>query len=187
MRNIVSSTRYIVLLGVIASLLLSAGVFLLGMIQTILMIKDAVFILGEEEVAKEFAIAAITMADFFLIAVGLYIVAIGLYELFIGRLDLPKWLLTKSIEDLKEKLINVIVVVLAVTFLSEVTNWDGTSNLLPYGASISLLILALTAFTFFKRDNKEREVVYSDTFNTIDLKKSSKMSNDKEFIGEPHG
>ncbi|GEM_PF-1009556 len=187
MRNIVSSTRYIVLLGVIASLLLSAGVFLLGLIQTVLMIKDAVFILGEEEVAKQFAIAAITMADFFLIAAGLYIVATGLHELFIGSLDLPNWLLTKSFEDLKEKLINIIVVVLAVTFLSEVTNWDGTSNLLPYGAAISLLILALTAFTFLKRDKKEREVVYPNALDKIELKKSSKMSSEKQFIGEPHG
>jgi uncharacterized membrane protein YqhA len=46
----------------------------------------------------------------------------------------------------------VIVVALAVTFLSQITTWDGKTDLLSYGVSIALVVLALGAFSFFRRD-----------------------------------
>lgn len=157
MGTILSSGRYIVLLGVIASLLLSTVLFVLGIVQTGFMIANVVSVLGEEQTTKAFAIASITMADFFLIAAGLYIVGTGLYELFIGNLTLPASLHIKSIDDLKDRIISVVVVVLAVSFLAEATRWDGTTNLFPYGGAIGVVILSLTLFGFLKRDKKAGE------------------------------
>jgi uncharacterized membrane protein YqhA len=108
-------------------------------------------VLGDAKQTKAFAIASVEIADFFLIATALYIVGVGLYELFIRDLDLPAWLTISSIEELKQRLISVVVVALAVAFLARVANWDGESNLLPFGAAIAAVVVALGAFSFFKR------------------------------------
>ena len=44
---------------------------------------------------------------------------------------------------------------LAVTFLAQITKWDGKTDLLPYGVSIALVVLALGVFTYFRRDKGE--------------------------------
>ena len=77
----------------------------------------------------------------------IYIIAIGLYELFIDdQIQLPDWLEIHTLDDLKDKLIGVIVVVLAVLFLGQIVAWDGQRDLLSYGVSIALVIAALTYF-----------------------------------------
>jgi hypothetical protein len=49
-------------------------------------------------------------------------------------------------------LLGVIVVALAVTFLAQITTWDGKTDLLSYGVSIALVVLALGVFSYFRRD-----------------------------------
>jgi uncharacterized membrane protein YqhA len=77
----------------------------------------------------------------------LYVVALGLFALFIDdRAPLPPWLEIHTIDDLKDKLIRVVIMVLSVVFVGQVVTWDGQRNLLPYGAGIALVIAALTYF-----------------------------------------
>ena len=81
----------------------------------------------------------------------------GLFELFIDdRLDLPNWLEIHDLNDLKEKLIGVIIVVLAVLFLGQVATWDGVRDLLGYGTATALVIAALTWFVS-QKGKKERD------------------------------
>ncbi|MFN5933654.1 MAG: YqhA family protein, partial [Roseiflexaceae bacterium] len=61
-------------------------------------------------------------------------------------LELPAWLNISSLDDLKNKLTSVIVVVLGVVFLGKIVSWDGSSDILNIGASIALVIAALTWF-----------------------------------------
>ncbi len=90
-----------------------------------------------------------------MIATALFLVAVGLYELFISKIDFPVGVTVASLDDLKDKLLGVIVVALAVTFLAQITTWDGKTDLLSYGVSIALVVLALGAFTYFRRDKSE--------------------------------
>jgi len=70
-----------------------------------------------------------------------------LYELFIDdTLPLPSWLEIHNLDDLKSKLIGVVVVVLGVLFLGQVIAWDGQRDLLGYGTAIALIVAALTYF-----------------------------------------
>jgi len=149
--RIISQTRYMVIMAVVASLVLAATSFLFGAVGAARMIADTIGALGDAKRTKAFAIASVEIADFFLIATALYIVGVGLYELFIRDLDLPAWLTISSIEDLKQRLISVVVVALAVAFLARVANWDGEANLLPFGAAIAAVVVALGAFSYFKR------------------------------------
>ena len=52
----------------------------------------------------------------------------------------------RPLDDLKSKLIGVVVVVLGVLFLGQVIGWDGQRELLGYGAAIALVVAALTYF-----------------------------------------
>jgi uncharacterized membrane protein YqhA len=90
------------------------------------------------------AVELIEITDVILLGTVLYIVALGLYQLFIDQnLPLPVWLKVNDLTDLKRDLIGVVVVLLGVSFLGEVVNWEGESDLLPLGAAIALVIAAL--------------------------------------------
>ena len=154
MDRLLKSTRYIMYLGVATLLLLSLSLVALGAIRGAMLVVEHIAPFNQAKTAKAFAIASIELADLFLIATALYIVGIGLYELFIGGPVLPGWLKIASLDDLKDKLISVSIVVIAIAFVSQIANWDGQSNLLPYGAAIALVILALTGFSLVRRGKK---------------------------------
>lgn len=102
---------------------------------------------GHPEVSK-LVVGFIEVADIFLLAVVLYIMAVGLYELFIDdNLDLPAWLVIHNLEDLKEKLVGVVIVVLAVFFLGRVIESESPIEVLYLGGGISLVIAALSYFS----------------------------------------
>ncbi|HEX9996104.1 MAG TPA: YqhA family protein, partial [Abditibacterium sp.] len=77
-----------------------------------------------------------------------YITSIGLYELFIDdSIEVPAWLEIHTLDDLKVKLLGVVVTVLGVLFLGQIVTWDGQRELLGYGVSIAAVIGAITFYT----------------------------------------
>lgn len=97
--------------------------------------------------AKNLVLSFVEVIDLFLLATVFYIVALGLYELFIDdQIRFPEWLEIHSLDDLKNRLTSVVVVLLSVLFLGRVVQWDGTNNILPFGLSIALVIASLTYF-----------------------------------------
>jgi uncharacterized membrane protein YqhA len=56
---------------------------------------------------------------------------------------MPSWLRIHDFEDLKVKVIGVIVVLLGVTFLGSAVTWQGGKDILYFGAAIGLVIVAL--------------------------------------------
>ena len=143
-----ASSRYLVMIAVIGSFLSAAAILVYGGSEGILLIGDA-FLSGkiDGKVAKSLLVSFIEIVDLFLLGTVIYIIAIGLYELFIDdQIQLPDWLEIHTLDDLKDKLIGVIVVVLAVLFLGQIVAWDGQRDLLSYGVSIALVIAALTYF-----------------------------------------
>ena len=99
-----------------------------------------------EKALKTLAIASIEFADLTLLASALLIMGLGLFELFIGPAPLPDWLIITSLDDLKVSLVNVVVVVLGIAFLGQAVTWDGIRTLLPFGATIASVIVALSLF-----------------------------------------
>ena len=57
----------------------------------------------------------------------------------------------KKIDDLKNKLIGVIVVVMAVVFLGHVVKWHGEQELIWLGGAIALVTASLTWFVGSKK------------------------------------
>lgn len=59
------------------------------------------------------------VVDLLLVGTVLVITAIGLWELFIGTLDVPAWLQVESLDDLKGKIADVVLLVLAIKFVEK--------------------------------------------------------------------
>lgn len=142
-----SSSRYLIFVAVICTLIGATTLLGFGAVETVSLIRQLFDPAGESLKAKALILAFIELTDIFLLATVLYVIAIGLFELFVDdRLSLPHWLEIHDLNDLKEKLIGVLIVVMAVLFLGQVVTWDGERNLLPYGAAIAMVIGALTWF-----------------------------------------
>jgi uncharacterized membrane protein YqhA len=90
--------------------------------------------------------------DLFLIGATALISAIGFYELFIGDIRvgqrdlLPGWLAMHDLNDLKSRVVSMIVLVLAVTFAEEAVASPDPLQLLEFGGGITTVIIALTVF-----------------------------------------
>jgi uncharacterized membrane protein YqhA len=84
MKQVLGLTRFLVLLGVIGSLLASAILFLIGILQVVNVAANAIRAITDATALKVVAIEAIQLADDFLVATALFIVSVGLCELFIG-------------------------------------------------------------------------------------------------------
>jgi uncharacterized membrane protein YqhA len=94
--------------------------------------------------SKHLAVDFLQLVDIFLLGTALYIIALGLYELFVDdSLPMPKWLVIATFEDLKEKLIGVIIVLLGVSYLGTAVTWTGDKSILNLGVATAAVILAL--------------------------------------------
>ncbi len=149
MLKLLASSRYLIILAVIGSFV--AGTVLLifdvfDTIQLVALLDDSFE--NPATGGKLLMIEAIQLVDLYLVAVVMFLIALGLFELFIDdRLDLPDWLEIHGINDLKEILISVIMVVMAVYFLSVVLSWEkGDNSILYLGGGIAVMIFALTYF-----------------------------------------
>lgn len=143
-----STSRYLIFLAVIAILVAATSLLLYGVFETIGIVRSIIdpALVGPKG-TKGLILAFIEVTDLFLLATVLYVIAIGLFELFVDdRLELPNWLEIRNLDDLKQKLIGVMIVVMAVVFLGQVVTWDGQRDLFGYGGGIAVVIAALTYF-----------------------------------------
>lgn len=100
---------------------------------------------------EEVVSAIIGAVDLYLIAIVMLIFSFGIYELFISKIDAAddkqasKILQINSLDDLKDKLAKVIVMVLVVSFFQKVlyTTYSTPLELLYFAGSIVLLSVGL--------------------------------------------
>jgi len=147
-RRLLNGSRFLVLAAVLGALAAALALFVYGIAETVVVVADAIAKAeASSKGAKTLALAFIEIVDLFLLGTVLLMIALGLYELFISSdLDLPEWLQIRTFDDLKLKLVGVVIVVLAVLFLGQIVAWDGERDLLGFGAAIALVIAALTYF-----------------------------------------
>lgn len=160
-------SRLILVLAVIASILASALLVFLGTFDiSFLMIKVfKVVLFGNDNIDylhREAITKIIGAVDNYLIATVLLIFGLGIYELFISKIEhiekdtkSSKILMIHSLDQLKDKIAKVIVMVLIVTFFKysiSYENWNMT-NLLMLAVGILLIAIALYFMKLKKIDN----------------------------------
>jgi uncharacterized membrane protein YqhA len=155
LQRILSGSRYLVAIAVLGSFLTSVAVLAYGGVRSLAIVFD-VFTHGTftDDGAKHLSIESIELIDLFFLGTVLYIIALSLYELFINEhLPMPSWLVVTNLDDLKAKLLGVITVLLAVTFLANVVTWNGNVSILALGVAVGVVLFALAYLA--KRTTKE--------------------------------
>jgi uncharacterized membrane protein YqhA len=151
--RLLSSSRYLVLIAVAGTFLASVTLLLYGGFSIFQIITDTIqHLQTSSKGGKALALGFIETIDLFLLGTVFFIISMGLYELFIDdTIQLPAWLVIHTLDDLKNKLIGVIVVVMAVVFLGHVVKWHGEQELIWLGGAIALVTSALTYFLSNKK------------------------------------
>lgn len=145
-------TLLIVEFGVLSSLLFSLTLYIFGTVQTVRELWHALPRIGQPEATRALLISAVEQTDVLLVATALLIISIGLQALFVQRLDnLPPWLHIRTFDDLKNKLLGIVVVALVVEFFKAALKWSGqagtSGNILIFGLALAAVILAATAYS----------------------------------------
>jgi len=145
--RLLSLTRYFIAIAVGATLLASVALLIYGALDTVDVIITAFTADIDTKNGKTLMAASVAIVDIFLVATVMYIVAIGLYSLFVDdTIKMPAWLEIHTLDDLKERLLGVVVVALAVLFLGAVIDISNPTDLLVPGLTIGLVIGAITFF-----------------------------------------
>lgn len=143
-------SRFIALAPIVATALSAIAVYLYGAAFVAIAIWDALTgARPNEEGLKHLTLQLVEATDAFLLGTVLYIVSIGFFQLFIDSdLNIPAWMRITDLDQLKSKLIGVIVVLLGVSFLGKVINWTSGTEIAYLGISIGAVIIALAYFGF---------------------------------------
>ena len=154
--RILLGSRYFILIAVFGSLLASIAAIVyssliafrafLGAFQAVL---DQTV---SDEGAHHLAVGVINSVDIMLLGTVLYLIAFGLYDLFLDpSIELPSWMKVHDIDQLKGRLLSVVVVMIAVNFLAHLVEPSSANDLLAVGLAVGAVFLGLGVLTFNSR------------------------------------
>ncbi len=161
--KLLGQTRVVILFGAFASLLASV-VLLIQSALTVIQISWESIADGDvgSHAIEHLAVEFLGVIDSILLGTVLYIIALGLYELFFEPdLPVPEWLRFRELSELKESLIEVIVVLLGVLFVSQAVTWNKGDEILEYGLATAAVIITLGAMLWIghvrRKDGNPRQ------------------------------
>ena len=120
-----------------------------GSISIMMVIVDAVL---NDAYLKDTIVDVLTAVDAILLGTVLLVIGYGLYELFVDtRLEVPDWLQVRDLDDLKSKLIGVVVAIIAVVFVGVFVDANRASDVVSYGLGAGALVSGLALFAYATR------------------------------------
>lgn len=152
LEKILWNFRYITILAVLLSIISAFSLIVLGswdIIQAVIFYNP----LFDDSISNnnELLFKIISAIDLFLIGIVLLIFGFGIYELFVSEIDFANTKFTEStlkirdLDQLKNKIIKVIIIVLIVKFFEKVLkyseNFTTPMDLLYFGLSILSICL----------------------------------------------
>jgi uncharacterized membrane protein YqhA len=164
--GILWESRLMVILAVVASVLAALTLIIVGTYDIYLVFSEMFHAFSSKETYENFHKDAVThiisAIDAYLISTVLLIFGVGLYELFISKIDYAekdtrasKILVIHSLNQLKEKLAKVIVMVLIVTFFKHAVNFKYEEILNLLYLSVGILLIALAIYFLAKAHHGE--------------------------------
>lgn len=94
-------------------------------------------------------VSVLEAVDTYLLAVVQLVVLVGLADLFVGARGLPAWLVTRSLEDLKKPIIDVLVIFTAIKGIEKLLVATDPMDALQSAGAVAVLVLSLTAYRKF--------------------------------------
>lgn len=152
MRKILGLSRYAVFVPAVASVIGALLLMAQGSIAMIAVVIDAVF---SGATLKHTIVDVLTAVDAILLGTVLLVIGYGLYELFVDtEISVPKWLQVRDLDDLKSKLIGVVVAIIAVVFVGVFVDANRAAEVVSYGVGAGAIVLGLAIFAFTSKKDK---------------------------------
>lgn len=146
MKRAIGLTRYAVFVPALASIIGAVLLMAQGSLAIVMGVIDAV---STELSLKETIVEVLTAVDAILLGTVLLVIGYGLYELFIdAEIEVPQWLRVRDLDDLKSKLIGVVVAILAVVFVGVFVDSNRSDDVISYGVGAGALVVGLAIFAF---------------------------------------
>jgi uncharacterized membrane protein YqhA len=141
---------WLVMIGVVGLLGTAVIAFCWGIGKTWALART---LLDEGASSNTAVVLLLEAIDVYLTATVLVILAIGLFELFIQQIDLPPWLVINTLDDLKGKLLDILVIVLAIKFVEKLVSAKSALDVLWYGLAVGVVggLLVLVTLTKSKK------------------------------------
>jgi uncharacterized protein (TIGR00645 family) len=164
--KILRISRYLIIIAVVGAYIVAAILIVYGGVLLVNILID-IFLTTPHFSAnadRKLMLECIQLIDIFLLGTAFYIVALGLYELFITRHpSTPSWLSVRDLDDLKAKILGVIIVILSVYFLEQVINWDGKRDVLDLGIGEAIMISAIVLTITFHGKHSSASITEKTT------------------------
>jgi len=149
MKKILGLIRYAVIVPALASMIGALLLMAQGSIAMLVAVYNAA---GNLTLLKSSIVEVLTAVDAILLGTVLLVIGYGLYELFIDTdIDVPDWLKVNDLDDLKSKLIGVVVAIIAVVFVGVFVDSNRASDVVAYGLGAGALVAGLGIFAFATR------------------------------------
>ena len=149
MRQILGLTRYAVIVPAIASILGALLLMAQGSIEMVIVVYESV---TTDAYLKNTIVDVLTAVDAILLGTVLLVIGYGLYELFVDpELKVPDWLQVRDLDDLKSKLIGVVVAIIAVVFVGVFVDSNREDEVVAYGLGAGVLVAGLAIFALATR------------------------------------
>jgi uncharacterized membrane protein YqhA len=146
MKKFLGMTRYAVVVPAIASII---GALLLMGQGSVEMVKVVLEALSDGAPLKDTIVDVLTAVDAILLGTVLLVIGYGLYELFIDAdIEVPLWLRVRDLDDLKSKLIGVVVAIVAVVFVGVFVDSNRAEDVISYGVGAGALVVGLAVFAW---------------------------------------
>ncbi|MEY2900440.1 MAG: hypothetical protein RL247_606 [Actinomycetota bacterium] len=152
MRRILGLTRYTVFVPALAAIIGALLLMAQGSISMVMVVIDAV---ANQTSLKDTIVDVLTAVDAILLGTVLLVIGYGLYELFVDtEIEVPLWLQVKNLDDLKSKLIGVVVAIIAVVFVGVFVDSNRAQEVVSYGLGAGALVAGLALFALATRKDK---------------------------------
>lgn len=122
-----------------------------GSVEMVAVVIESV---SDKTTLKDVIVDVLTAIDAILLGTVLLVIGFGLYELFIDtNIQVPAWLRVEDLDDLKSKLIGVVVAIIAVVFVGIFVDSNRASDVISYGVGAGALVVGLAIFAFATKKN----------------------------------
>ena len=154
MNRVIAFTRFAVFIPAMASIL---GAVLLMFQGSVEMVRTVINAALNGTKLKLTIVEVLTAVDAILLGTVLLVIGYGLYELFIDEdLEVPVWLQVHDLDDLKSKLIGVVVALIAVIFVGVFVDSNRAEDVISFGVGAGALVTGLALFSFATRKEKSK-------------------------------
>lgn len=145
--RLIGRSRLVVMIAVVAVMVAAVSLFLLGAVLAAETVWGAWVEVFQGEVSSTaLTVRFLEIVTIMLKAVFFYLIGVGLYSLFIAPLNLTVALGVETLSDLEAKIISVVVVILAVTFMDRYIREHGAPELMWSAGAMAIAIVALVLF-----------------------------------------